>query len=238
MFPLKTNIPVNKVSYGLWGLIIINFIIYIFFRFHYYGLLFADYGFMPLKLSMPPELVGLDEKIIPFFSYMFLHSSFVHVFINMYFLYVFGKNIEDKVGTVLFLCLYIFFGVTAVIFEAFLDPDLSYPIVGSSGAVTAVMGLFLVFFPDAKIKTFIFLFIYGIVRYIPVIVIVILFFISQLLIWYAEQIFDLNDYLYILQNYIGIKNNYINISNIAYYTHAGGFLIGMITGLIIRIKNK
>ncbi len=239
MFPLKTDIPVSKRAYGVWFLIIINFAVYIYFRINYHGLLFADHGFMPLKLSMPSNIIGIDEKVASFFTYMFLHSSFFHVFINMYFLYIFGRNVEYRLGTVKFLCIYILIGILAVTVEAFMMPELEYPVIGASGAVTGIMGMFIVFFPFAKIKTFIFLVIYAIIRNIPAIIIVMLFFIFQLLLWYMEQTYNLNEYLRSFQENIGIRSRYLNISNVAYYTHIGGFLTGILIALFIRIiKNS
>lgn len=238
MFPLKTDIPVNKRPYGVWLLIIINFAVYLYFKINYHGLLFADHGFMPLKLSMPSDIIGLDEKMASFFTYMFLHSNIFHVAINMYFLYVFGKNVEDKLGTLKFLTTYIILGIVAVIVEAFMMPTLEYPVIGASGAVTGIMGMFIVFFPFSKIKTFIFLIIYAIIRNIPAIVIVMLFFTFQLVLWYLEQTYNLNEYLRSFQENIGIKHRYINISNMAYYTHIGGFLAGIITAILIRLIKR
>lgn len=237
MFPLKTNIPVTRFAYGVWLIILINTAIYIYFRINYHGLLFADHGFLPLKLSMPSEIVSVSEKMSSFVTYMFLHSSFLHVALNMYFLYVFGKNVEEYLGTVKFICLYIVLGVMAAITEAFMMPSLQYPVVGSSGAVAGVMGLFVIFFPFSKIKTFIFLLIYAIIRNIPA-VIILLFLIFQLSLWYGEQFFNLNEYLRSFQEYIGIKNRFINISNVAYWTHIGGFLSGVIIGIFIKIAGK
>lgn len=238
MFPLKTDIPVTKRPYGVWLLIIINFAVYLYFKINYHGLLFADHGFMPLKLSMPSDIIGLDEKMASFFTYMFLHSNIFHVTINMYFLYVFGKNVEDKLGTLKFLTTYIALGIAAVIVEAFMMPELEYPVIGASGAVTGIMGMFIVFFPFSKIKTFIFLIIYAIIRNIPAIVIVMLFFTFQLVLWYLEQTYNLNEYLRFFQENIGIKHRYINISNMAYYTHIGGFLAGIITAISIRLIKR
>ncbi len=238
MFPLKTNIPVTRFSYGVWLIILINMAIYIYFRINYHGLLFADHGFLPLKLSMPSDIVSVSEKMSSFFTYMFLHSSFLHVAVNMYFLYVFGKNVEEYLGTVKFICLYIVFGVMAVIVEAFMMPYLEYPVVGSSGAVAGIMGLFVIFFPFSKIKTFIFLLIYAIIKNIPAVIIVLLFLIFQLSLWYGEQFFDLNKHLHSFQEYIGVKKRFINISNVAYWTHIGGFLSGVVIGIFIKLAEK
>ncbi len=236
MFPLKTNIPVTRFSYGVWLLIFINTAVYIYFRINYHGLLFADHGFLPLKLSMPSEIVSVSEKMLSFFTYMFLHSSFLHVAVNMYFLYIFGKNVEEYLGTVKFICLYIVIGVMAVITEAFMMPSLEYPVIGSSGAVAGIMGLFVIFFPFSKIKTFIFLLIYAIIKDIPAIIIIMLFLIFQLSLWYGEQFFNLNEYLHSFQEYIGIKSRFINISNVAYWTHIGGFLSGVVLGIFIKLS--
>ena len=235
MFPLKTNIPVTRFAYGVWLIILINIVIYIYFRINFHGLLFADHGFLPLKLSMPSEIVSISEKMSSFFTYMFLHSSFLHTAVNMYFLYIFGKNVEEYLGSVKFVCLYIVLGVMAAITEAFMMPSLEYPVIGSSGAVAGIMGLFIIFFPFSKIKTFIFLLIYAIIRNIPAVIIILLFLIFQLLLWNSEQFFNLNKYLHSFQEYIGIKNRFISISNVAYWMHFGGFLSGVIIGIFIKL---
>ncbi|MDE7169275.1 MAG: rhomboid family intramembrane serine protease, partial [Mucispirillum sp.] len=122
MFPLKSSEPVKRYTIGIWLLIIINFGIYFYFYENRPPLLFTDYGFIPYKLSMPDNVIGIWEKAYSFFTYMFLHGNFLHVFVNMYFLYVFGRNAEDKLGTLPFLSVYILTGVIAVIPEAVMNP--------------------------------------------------------------------------------------------------------------------
>lgn len=234
MFPLKSYIPLKHFPAGVWLLILANLFIYLYFLFNYHPLLFADHGFVPVKLSLPSEYVGLNEKVFPFFSYMFIHGSFIHVFVNMYFLYVFGRNVEDYVGTFRFIVLYLFCGVIAVIFEALMSPDLKYPIIGSSGAVAGIIGFYLIFYPYSKIKTLIFLVVYVSIKNIPVIIIMLLFFIFQVSLWLGTHVFDINYYIDLLQYYLKIDNITINISNTAFWTHFGGLIAGLLLGLIIR----
>ncbi|MDE7314502.1 MAG: hypothetical protein K2N11_02225, partial [Mucispirillum sp.] len=80
--------------------------------------------------------------------------------------------------------------------------------------------------------------IYAIIRNIPAVIIILLFLIFQLSLWYGEKFFNLNGYLHSFQEYIGIKNRFINISNTAYWTHIGGFLSGVITGIFIKLAGK
>ncbi len=238
MFPLKTNIPVNKFSYGLWFIIAINTFVYIYFRINFYGLLFVDHGFMLLKLTMPSDIITLSEKMSSFITYMFIHSSLFHMVINMYFLYIFGRNVEDYIGAIKFICVYVILGVLAVVIEAFIAPDTEYPIVGSSGAIAGIMGMFVALFPTSKIKTFIFLLIYAIIRYIPAIVIIFLFMFFQLSLWWGEKFYNINEYLYSFQVSMGIKGRYISISHVAYWTHIGGFISGVIIGIIFKLVYK
>lgn len=208
MFPLKADIPVTKLPYGLWLIISVNVFIYVYFHINPYGLLFADYGFLPLKLSMPSDIVSINEKALSFFTYIFLHDSLVCFIINMYFLYLFGKSVESHIGTIKFLCFYIMFGVTAAIIEAFINPEQAYPIVGAGGAVAGIIGLFFIFFPFSKIKTFIFLLIYAIIKNIPSWIIIGLFFTFRIL-W--------------------CNDSFLSVS---------GFISGIVTGVFIKMMEK
>lgn len=242
MFPLKSSEPVKRYTIGIWLLIIINFGIYFYFYENRFPLLFTDYGFIPYKLSMPDNVIGIWEKACSFFTYMFLHGNFLHVFVNMYFLYVFGRNIEDKLGTLPFLSVYILTGVIAVIPEAVMNPMMTSPVLGSSGAIYGIMGMYLVFFPFSKIKTFIFLIIYAKIKNIYAAFIMLLFVFLHILLWAAEQYIDISVYIGYIRDLTGLGDRYADIFNVAFLTHCGGFAAGLVIGIIaqiiIKLKHK
>jgi membrane associated rhomboid family serine protease len=138
---------------------------------------------------------------------MFLHGGWLHLGGNMLFLWVFGNNIEDKLGVVGYLAFYLTGGVVAAAAHVLADPNSTIPVVGASGAVAAVMGAYLVWFPRAPILTaFIFIFIF--LREIPA-------------MW-------LLGFWFVLQFFTGSN------SGIAWVAHVGGFVFGVLVGLALR----
>ena len=232
-FPLKSSLNLNGFPVIVWLLIVINCAIFVYFNLYPYGLLYTDYGFISSKLTVPNEIIGITEKIYPFFSYMFLHNGFFHLFLNMYFLYVFGKNVELYMGTFKFMLAYLLAGVVAIVCDAFINSDNTYPVIGASGAVYGVVGMYLVFFPFTKIKTFIFLILYISTKYIPTILFIVVMFMLELLSFYCFQYLDkyVEEYSFIPQ----IMNSYFGLT--AYIVHLGGFVAGVFIGIVVKFCN-
>ena len=91
------------------------------------------------------------------FSAMFLHAGFMHLAGNMLFLWIFGNNIEDVLGKVRFISFYLICGIIAAMCHVFMDTGSEIPMVGASGAISGVLGAYLMLFPGAKVKTLVFL---------------------------------------------------------------------------------
>ena len=89
---------------------------------------------------------------------MFLHGGWFHLLFNMWFLWIFGNNVEDHLGKIRYLLFYLAGGVVATLAHVAIGPDSTVPIVGASGAIAAVMGAYLVWFPDARVRTLVFVF--------------------------------------------------------------------------------
>ncbi|MGI0041404.1 MAG: rhomboid family intramembrane serine protease, partial [Nitrosopumilaceae archaeon] len=116
--------------------------------------LFHQYATVPAQII--GGLIDKDYSVIqPLFSSMFLHAGIMHVGGNMLFLYIFGDNIELKFGRTKFLLLYLFWGIVADFAHIMSDPSSQIPALGASGAISGVLGAYLVLFPRAKIVTFI-----------------------------------------------------------------------------------
>jgi len=176
------------------------------------AIIFYQYG------TVPAEIVeGLIDKdygvIAPLFSSMFLHAGIMHVGGNMLFLYIFGDNIEYRFGRGKYLALYLFWGLVAGFAHIMSDPSSEIPAIGASGAISGVLGAYLVLFPHAKIMTMMF---FG-------------FFMRMIHIsakWYLPFWFIFQNVLPALVGSSG--------SGVAFLAHIGGFLIGLLTGYIYK----
>jgi membrane associated rhomboid family serine protease len=128
----------------------------------------CNYGLIPgeLTLSLPPGsgfsmgqgmscLIDPDRQTINVLTSMFLHGSWMHLLGNMWFLWLFGNNIEDAMSRPRFLAFYLLSGLAAALLQVITDPDSAVPMVGASGAISGVMGAYLVLFPRVRVFTFV-----------------------------------------------------------------------------------
>jgi membrane associated rhomboid family serine protease len=172
---------------------------------------FLEYGFIPKKLFMPNNIVTLSEKILPVFTSMFLHGNLFHLLSNMYFLFIFGDNVEDRFGHLKYMIAYLIFGLIAIFTQTILFPKADIPTIGASGAVAGVMGAYFIMFPHAYIKTLLIVIIYITIVDIPAVIFLGLWFFVQFI----------NGFL---QSMSGLQGG------IAWWAHIGGFIIGIIFG--------
>jgi membrane associated rhomboid family serine protease len=154
MFPLHDANPRHGPAIVLWVLIAMNILVFL------YNLIFDSgqqlvgfvyhFGFIPREFfTMPvPEAFTLITSL-------FLHGGIGHILGNMFFLYVFGDNIEDRMGHVRFAVFYLLGGVIATLAHGFFTTTSTVPMVGASGAISAVLGAYIVLFPRQRILTFI-----------------------------------------------------------------------------------
>ncbi len=174
--------------------------------------IFLNYGTIPSVITN--GLIDRNYGVISsIFSSMFVHAGIIHVGGNMLFLYIFGDNIEYKFGRGKYLALYLFWGLIAGFVHILSDPSSSAPAIGASGAISGVLGAYLVIFPNAKVLTLMF---FG-------------FFIRVIRIsvkWYLPFWFIFQN---VLPALIGSSG-----SGVAFFAHIGGFLIGLLSGLIYK----
>jgi len=135
---------------------------------------------------------------------MFLHSGLLHLFGNMWSLWIFGNNIEDRLGHFRYLIFYLVGGVVATVAYVAVQPSSTVPVVGASGAVAAIMGAYLVWFPNAPIRTLIFFFLRDVSAK---------WFLG---FWFVSQFFTGGN------------------SEVAWMAHVGGFVFGVVIGLLVR----
>ena len=155
----------------------------------------------------PPVDPGKNVYLAVLFS-MFLHGGLLHLLGNMLFLYVFGNNVEDRLGPLGYALFYVAGGLAAAAAHVALQPDSTVPVVGASGAIAAVMGAYLVWFPNARILSIVPIFLFGMLAEIPA---------KWLLgFWFISQFF--------------ISPN----SGVAWAAHVGGFIFGIVVALILK----
>ena len=169
------------------------------------------------RFVMIPEQIIHGQQLYTLFTSMFMHAGWLHLLGNMLFLYVFGDNIEDAFGHVGYLVFYIISGLVATlayIVSILLVPaigDLAAGLVGASGAISGVLGAYIVLYPKARIIALVFYFILP----VPAIVFLGFWFIMQ---WFYG-FFDMS-------------------GGVAYWAHIGGFIAGMMLALIFGLKRK
>ena len=167
------------------------------------GFIFT-WGLIPVKLLANPG--GMWETI---FSSMFLHGGWFHVLSNMWVLYIFGDNVEARLGKLRYLIFYLLSGVAAGLLQAYLLPTSAVPMIGASGAIAGVLGAYLILSPGSRIASLVpILFILTIVE-VPAVIFLIFWFITQL---YSG--------LFMMQGG--------SASGIAWWAHVGGFLFGLL----------
>lgn len=208
MFPIHDDTPrLNGrpyVNYGLIGMNIVIFIYEVIVTSNFSNrtaviALFYNYGAIP-------DLILLGQNLGSIFSSMFMHGGIAHLLGNMFFLHVFGDNLEDRFGHFKYLMLYLFWGVMAAFAHSIYAVSTGQgdiPAIGASGAISGVLGAYLVFYPHAKIHTIIFAFFITTVR-IPAIAYIPFWFIMQLVFAFIGQ-----------------------SGGVAYLAHIGGFIIGL-----------
>ena len=208
LFPYKDDNPRVLFPYITYTLITIN--ILIFFTFMYVSFLtpntnlFYTFGFIPNSINLFTIL-----------SSMFIHGGFGHILSNMWFLYIFGDNIESILGHIKFLIFYFLCGFGAAFTQYIIDPNSSIPMVGASGAIAGVLGAYMISFPKAKVHVFAFIIIFITTLTVPAQIILGLWFLIQL----SSGL-----------NSLGIDTN----GGVAWFAHIGGFISGV--GLIKYIQ--
>lgn len=164
MIPLRDNAPRWSFPGVTLALILINCVIFFYesallARSAYLGELFMQtYGAVPARvLAAVNGEYPLMEGVAPLFTSIFLHGGWLHLIGNMWFLWIFGNNIEDILGHGRFMVFYILAGLGAAAAQILSDPGSVVPMVGASGAISGIMGAYILLFPNARILTFVWL---------------------------------------------------------------------------------
>lgn len=157
MFPLRDNIPSRRTPIVNYTLILLNVLVFLWeISLPQWQLQHTtqELGLVPARLLQtefaPPSQVPF---FVPIFSSMFLHGGFLHLFGNMWFLYIFGDNVEDALGSARYLLFYLSSGVAAAFVQVLLNATSTTPMIGASGAISGVLGGYFRLYPRARVLT-------------------------------------------------------------------------------------
>lgn len=215
MIPLKDNIPAQRVSFVNAALIGLNVAVFIYLLIHggrQDSSLFALFSLIPAKIaSGAASHISLSQRTIPFLSYMFLHGGWLHLLGNIWSLWIFGDNVEDRLGHLRYLLFYLLCGVAAACLHVLLNLGSRVPTVGASGAIAGVMGAYLILYPRARILTLI-----PLLLIFPVLEIPAYFFLGA---WFFIQSANA---------FFGFFSGTRALAGIAWWAHVGGFVAGIV----------
>jgi membrane associated rhomboid family serine protease len=215
MLPLKDDQPSYSTPYVNWFLIGLNILIFLFQATldpRSSKLLAEQFGEVPSHLAAfvaGSHRYTLPQVVLPFFTSMFLHGGWAHVLGNMWFLYIFGDNVEDYLGHFKYLVFYLMSGLIAMGTQVAIYPHSNVPTIGASGAIAGVLGAYLVLYPRARVLTWFFVFI----LYIPA--------------WFVLGEWFVMQFLYGTASLSAAQAGR-DLGGVAFWAHVGGFVAGML----------
>jgi membrane associated rhomboid family serine protease len=228
VIPIRDANPTRRVPYVTLTLIALNVAAFVLWQ----GLpLWGDYtraqtrvivcnGAIPFELTHLRDIPELERAcggrsfLLTIFTSMFLHANLLHIGGNMLFLWVFGNNVEDRMGHLVFPLFYLAAGVVAAYAQALLSADSTTPLIGASGAIAGTLGAYIVMFPRARILTLVIFFFITMIE-LPAIVVLGLWFVLQAL------------------SGLGSLGQEVS-GGVAFFAHIGGFVLGLLVALFYR----
>src|SRR5574337_251474 len=212
MIPLRDNIPSYRMPVVTVGLIAVNVLVYL-----NQAMLPSRaavqfihlYGLIPLEISRGDPLIPHPVPLYAtLFTSMFVHGGLFHLGGNMLYLWIFGDNVEDRMGPFKFLVFYLLSGLGAAAAQIWADPASKIPMIGASGAISGVLGAYLFLFPRARVLTLIPLGFFSRVMEIPAMVV--------LGFWIVVQVLN------------GVMTLGAQVGGVAWLAHVGGFVAGLV----------
>jgi membrane associated rhomboid family serine protease len=221
VIPLRDKNPTKSFPFVTIVLIVLNIAVFIYeiSLGAQTELFIAQYGVVPNNIHRMVQLHAFNPLIIiTLLTSIFLHGGWLHLAGNMLYLWIFGDNVEDKTGHIRFFLFYVLTGIIASLLQIYINPISTIPTIGASGAISGVLGAYLLMFPRARVVTLIPIFIFIQIAELPAYLI--------LGFWFVFQF---------LNGMISMGNN-ANSAGIAWWAHIGGFIAGMILIFPFRIR--
>jgi membrane associated rhomboid family serine protease len=211
MIPLKDTVQSRSFPIINWLLIVLNALFF-------FSLLSSgteaetwveDLGIVPSRLLQNPD----SSQAVTLFTSMFLHGGWIHLLGNMLALYIFGDNVEDRMGSGRYLLFYLVCGLVAAAMHIALNRNSSVPTIGASGAISGVLAAYLLFFPAARVITLVPVFFFSWFVEIPAVI--------YLGFWFLSQLFN---------GAFAVISDMRALGGVAWWAHIGGFIAGLILG--------
>jgi len=216
MFPIQDSVPSRSVPVVTRALILINVVVFFFelsLSRESIIQLFYLFGVVPARFTDPEWAASIGFPIGSYWSlltHQFLHGGWLHIVANMWTLWIFGDNVEDRMGPLRFIIFYLVCGVLAALTQVLVTPNATIPSVGASGAIAGVLGAYLLFFPTARLIVLIPILFFPFFFELPAVIFLVL--------WFFIQLFSGTAMLASPQQ----------VGGIAFWAHMGGFIAGML----------
>ena len=219
MLPLQDLNPTRRIPFITYLLIAINIAVFLWEQSNPP----AELQDLLLQLAIVPARVVENpfsgETLLDFVRSMFFHGGWAHLLGNMLYLFLFGDNIEDRLGRPLYLFVYLLSGFIAAGAQILINPESTVPLVGASGAIAGVLGGYLILFPKARVRGLIFLGLFSRIAELPAFIV--------LGLWFLLQLFN---------GVISVGVQTSVSGGVAFFAHVGGFVAGLIlTALLAQL---
>jgi membrane associated rhomboid family serine protease len=213
MIPIRDDNPTHSTPIVTYLLILLNVLVFIF-----QTLIGSNYEVFVYRFALIPAAVTGSMSLgslFNIFTSMFMHAGLAHIGGNMLYLWIFGDNVEDRLGSFRYLVFYVVGGVVASVTHILTNPNSVIPTVGASGAIAAVLGAYLVLFPRQKVLTLIPLGFWLRLTLLPASLV--------LVVWFLLQFF---------QGVLTLGGP--DVGGVAVWAHIGGFISGVILGQLLK----
>ncbi|MEW5899514.1 MAG: rhomboid family intramembrane serine protease [Bacillota bacterium] len=212
MIPIRDSVRPRRRPVVNWTIITINLLVF------FYGLglsrqqledIYFHYGVIPSEVfHLIQTGAPLEPLFLPFLSAMFLHGGWFHLIGNMWYLWIFGDNVEDRLGRFRYLLFYLAAGIIGSIAHILTNPTSPVPVIGASGAIAGVLGGYFISFPRSRVLALVPVFFFLTLMEVPAVI--------YLALWFVLQLFNGTLSLG------GVANP------VAWWAHIGGFVAGMV----------
>jgi membrane associated rhomboid family serine protease len=224
MIPFRDNIPSRTFPVITIAIILTNVFVFFYELALGRGLerFIMQYSVVPAAVfSWPQSDLPLTAVLLPFLTSMFLHGGWLHLIGNMWYLWIFGDNVEDRLGHFTYLIFYLLCGFGAGIAQTVLNYDSVIPSLGASGAIAGVLGAYVISYPTARVLTLLPIFIFWPIVEIPAVFVLGFWFIMQFFAGAAS-----------------LTATATSAGGVAWWAHVGGFIVGMILVTMLSPRNR
>lgn len=214
MLPLKDTIRSRSFPLVNWLLITLNILVFMW----EFSMGRGAENWVALLGVVPARFLNFFDgfEALTLFTSLFLHGGWAHLLSNMLALYIFGDNVEDRLGSGRYLLLYLASGVAASGLHIFLNPNSNVPTIGASGAISGILAAYFLFFPQARVITLVPLFFLPWLVEVPAVI--------YLGLWFATQFFS---------GVLTVVSGAQALGGVAWWAHVGGFVAGLVLGPLL-----